>query len=188
LLYQAWPGAEQFWSKSLSNMLCQALWMEFWWYSTLKKIAGSLYLAADDSAPRSSSALRFMPGGVQLTTQGKKYHTGDELGALFHPVAVPTCPTMWPHSHRRGCRRSFGRAMPWAVLPRRFEPWRLTSNRRTPLSSECHGRLPWWLVPSSRPPARFLQIGRHRNGPYKSMPQWAPLGCYTSSAPALASD
>jgi hypothetical protein len=61
-----------------------------------------------------------MPGGVQITTQGKKYRTGDELGALFRPVTVPTCPTTWPHGHRRGCRRSFGRATeremcPWTI-------------------------------------------------------------------------
>jgi hypothetical protein len=94
----------------------------------------------DDSAPRSSPVLRFVPGGVQITTQGKKYRTGDEHGALFCRVAVPTCPATWPHGHRRGCRRSFGRATPWAVLPCHFEPWRLTSNSRTPLSSERHGR------------------------------------------------
>jgi hypothetical protein len=81
-----------------------------------------------------------MPGGVQITTQGKKYRIGDELGALFRPVVVPTCPVMWPHGHRRGYRRSFGRTTLWAVLPRRFEPWRLTSNSHTPLSSERHGR------------------------------------------------
>jgi hypothetical protein len=129
-----------FWSKSLSNMLCQALWMEFWWYSTLKKIAGLLYLSVDDSAPWSSLALRFVPGGVQITTQGEKYRKGDELRALFCPVAVPTCPATWPHSHRRGCRH-----FPWlrhalGSLPRHFAPWRLTRDSHPPRSGECHGR------------------------------------------------
>jgi hypothetical protein len=40
-------------------------------------------------SPRSSSTLRFAPGGVQITTQGKKYRTGDELGHCF---ALSPCP------------------------------------------------------------------------------------------------
>jgi hypothetical protein len=62
---------------------------------------------------------RFVPGGVQITIRGKKYRVKDELGLLFRPVAVPTCPTTWSHDHLRRDAIPRGYATPSAILARR---------------------------------------------------------------------
>jgi hypothetical protein len=49
----------------------------------LQKIVGALNLAADDPAPRSSLALRFVPSGVRITSRGERSLARDEDGALW---------------------------------------------------------------------------------------------------------
>jgi hypothetical protein len=98
-------------------MLCQALWMEFWWYSRLKKIAGSLHLAAGDLALGFTLALWFAPSKTRITTPWWKDLAVDEVGALW-PLCRPStcrqrgrtavvevytvhrdCATSWPFHH-----------------------------------------------------------------------------------------
>ena len=64
-------------------------------------------------------APRFVPGGVQITTRGKKYRVEDELRPLFRPVAMPLCPATLPRDHRHRAAVPRGYAMLSAILPRR---------------------------------------------------------------------
>jgi hypothetical protein len=48
-------------------------------------------LPSVNSTTRSSPALRFVRSSVRITIDGEKISSEDELGALFCPVAVPTC-------------------------------------------------------------------------------------------------
>jgi hypothetical protein len=57
-------------------------------YSKLNMIPDSAPLAVGDSAPGSSSPLRFALNEVPIVAQGSKYHRVDELEPLFTPAAV----------------------------------------------------------------------------------------------------
>jgi hypothetical protein len=61
-------------------MLCQVLWMAFWWYSRLTKILSTLHLAAGDPRARIRAGDAIRAVGTQITTQGEKIFTVDETG------------------------------------------------------------------------------------------------------------
>jgi hypothetical protein len=65
--------------------------MRISWYSDLKKIAGSMYLAVDDPASWSSPALRFMPGGARIMTGVKDLGAGMSSDPITGLFTVPTC-------------------------------------------------------------------------------------------------
>jgi hypothetical protein len=78
--------------------------------------------------------------------------------------------------------------MPLAVLPRRFEPSRLTSDSRTPLSSECHGSRTPVTHPLTAVSPTLLKFVAPMVDLYKLLPLSAPPSCYEASAPFLAPD
>jgi hypothetical protein len=157
--------------------------VQYWRNSQVHWISPSVTLA-----PGFTPALWFAPLGVWITTWGERSLARNEVGALWPPWRRTHLLVMGLRGRHHGCRRSLGRATPYDILPSHFEPWRLTSDSRTPLSSEFHGRSPHWLIPSPRPQASLLKFGATIHGPYKLMPQPAPLGCYEARTPALVSD
>jgi hypothetical protein len=57
----------------------------------LQKITGAVNVPPVNSVSRSSPVLRFMRSGVWITVDGEEILREDEFGALFYPIAVPTC-------------------------------------------------------------------------------------------------
>jgi hypothetical protein len=82
----------------------------------------------------------------------------------------------------------FGRATPWAILPRRRELWRVTSDCRKPLSSERHDRgtpVTHSLITASSSPPKFVVL---LVALYKLSVRSALLACYEPRAPLFAPD
>jgi hypothetical protein len=150
------------WRTKASNLLYQMLWWWSLWYNTKKDRQMQCTSSPVTSRLDSRRPPWFMPQISGLRSVVKRSSPWMSLGHCGRPVAMPTCPVTWPHSHHRGCRRFPRLHHALGSLPRRFAPWRLTSDSHPPMSTECHDRTLRWLSPFSRPLARFLQIGRHR--------------------------
>jgi hypothetical protein len=147
--------------KSSPKLLCQMLWWGSPWYSTCKRSLVHWTSSSVTPALGFTSALWFVPFVVWVTIGSEKIFTVDEFEALYCPVVVHTRPMTWPHGRHHGCHRFPRLHHTLGGLPHCFVPWRLTSDSRMPMSSECHGRTPWWLSPSPRPLAHLLKIWRH---------------------------
>lgn len=61
-----------FLSKSLSNMLCQALWIEFRWYIHWTRLQIQRISPPVTHTLGFAPALRFMPSNARITTPGEK--------------------------------------------------------------------------------------------------------------------
>jgi hypothetical protein len=77
-------------------------------------------------------ALRFAPSNAQIMTPGEKIFAGDELGALFRPVAVPTCTGDVAARPSLLCRRLAWLWHALSHLTTRRKQWRLSSDRHRP--------------------------------------------------------
>ena len=83
--YRAWHGLSlRIESKIDPNIVCQTLWTSSSMVQCHPNIPGSDPLAAGDPAPRSSSPLRFMRRGLQITHKGRKWRVVGELRSLFY--------------------------------------------------------------------------------------------------------
>jgi hypothetical protein len=140
-----------------------------------------------NSAPWSSPALRFVPGGVRITTQGERSCAGDEVGALLLP------------SRRTHLRSDVvGRSSPWR------SPFTAIASCRSPFTTHmkswqaksCH---PWVIVPlnaTTSSPVQHLittviqisKFGTTVASCYKLSAQPAPLVYHEPRAPTPASD
>jgi hypothetical protein len=98
----------------------------------LQKITDSLNSPPVTRAPGFTPTLWFTPLGIWITTRSERSLLRDDVGALWPP---------WRRTHLPGDVAA--RSSPWLPpfprsrhalggLPRRFEPWRLTSDSRTP--------------------------------------------------------
>jgi hypothetical protein len=130
----------------------------------------------------------FVPRMGGLRTIVKRSSPWMSLGHCGRPVAVPTC-------RRRGCMVFVVAVAVYPVAPRLRMSYHVVASRGDyPVTTVAHYPVTTMvdrhsdstpLLGRQRDP---FKLGATADGPYKSMPQWAPLGCYVSSAPALASD
>jgi hypothetical protein len=79
-------------------------------------------LTADDPAPRSSPALRFVPGERTDNDLGEKIFAVAEVGALWPPCCRTHLPATWPSGHRRGVHHSPRLRHAVTLSPRCFQP------------------------------------------------------------------
>jgi hypothetical protein len=133
-------------------------------------------------------ALWFVPSVVWITIGSKKTFVGDELGAPFRSVAVPTCTGDVAARPSLLCHRLARLWHALSHLTTRLKPWRLGSDRCRPWTSERHVSELRWLFPLltvSTSPFKFTLLTAVH---YKLMPRLVPLDCYEARAPTLALD